>query len=90
MKKITGYEAVHIIVDCEKNDSVDIRCGGPDMLGYDFYVDPDNVNEMIEFIKKELEKQKQPLLNIQKVEHIFREKLWDKKSISECISKGYN
>ena len=32
-----------IVVDCERNDPVDIRCGGPDYLGFDFYVKDEEV-----------------------------------------------
>lgn len=35
-----------ICVDCVKNDPVDISCGGPDYLGFDFYVQKDKVKEM--------------------------------------------
>ena len=39
-----------ISVDCVSNDPVDIRCGGPEFLGFDFYVREENTKEMTKFI----------------------------------------
>ena len=39
-----------IAVDCVHNDPVDIRCGGPLYLGFDFFVKKEETDEMIEYI----------------------------------------
>ena len=89
-KEVTGYEAIHIKVDCEGNDSVDIKCGGPYVLGYDFYVDSDcDMNEMRKFIKSELTKNNQPLMHIIEDGKTIVKKCWTKELISECIKNGY-
>jgi len=43
MKKRTTTECLvrHIDISTEKNDIVDIKCGGPAYLGFDFYIDAD-------------------------------------------------
>lgn len=37
----TQYEVNHWSIDICSNDPVDIRCGGPQTLGFDFYLDAD-------------------------------------------------
>ena len=78
-----------IVVDCERNDIVDIKCGGPHILGYDFYVEDENVNELIEFIKEMLKKYKQPLMRISTIKNVTCTKTWDKENIEKCIKEGY-
>ena len=39
-----------ISVDCVANDPVDIRCGGPEYLGFDFNVRVEQTEEMKKFI----------------------------------------
>jgi hypothetical protein len=91
-KKVTFEvcDAVYISVSCERNDWADIKCGGSPILGYDFYVSPD---EDIKKIKKEIErlcrKHRRGFLGISdtvkkdfKVEH-----LWTVDKIEECIKK---
>jgi len=46
----------YISVDLVPNDRVDIKAGGPPMLGFDFYVLDEERNEMMDFIKQELRK----------------------------------
>lgn len=43
MKKVTRELIVArtIVIDSVENDSVDIKCGGPPWLGFDFTVDAD-------------------------------------------------
>lgn len=43
---------VLLSVDCYENDSVDIRCGGPRYLGFDFTVFSEDVDFALEAIKK--------------------------------------
>ena len=51
-KQITVCDAIFIYVSCERNDWTDIKCGGPAILGYEFYVSPD---EDIEMVKNEID-----------------------------------
>ena len=53
-----------ICVDCVPNDIIDIRCGGPVFLGFDFYVPVKDTLQMIEFIKITLEELHIPLIEI--------------------------
>lgn len=79
-----------IVVDCERNDPVDIRCGGPNYLGFDFYVKDEEVKELKDVILRELSKNKIPCLSIY-VEDEERQnvKVWDEEQIIECIKEGY-
>ena len=78
-------------VNCEPNDSVDIRCGGPPYLGYGFFVADDiSQDEIISFIKQELKKNKQSFMSVSVSQKEVDEKvLWDKELISKCIKNGY-
>ena len=91
MSKIEAYTSKKIIVNCENNDSVDVKCGGPYVLGFDFFVDSDeNTENMIEFIKKELKNEGLPLQSIYCENIIIPVKvLWTKEMISNCIKVGY-
>lgn len=53
-----------ICVDCVKNDPVDISCGGPDYLGFDFYVQKDKVKEMKDFVSTTLSVLEVPVVEI--------------------------
>lgn len=50
-----------IIVDCERNDPVDIRCGGPVTLGFDFFVEDADVEKTLVLIKEQLKENDLPL-----------------------------
>ena len=47
-------DIVRIGVDCTLNDPVDVRCGGPEYLGFDFNVKKEDSSEMLNFIKEAL------------------------------------
>ena len=53
-----------ISVDCVANDPVDIRCGGPEYLGFDFNVRVEQTEEMKKFIAVTLEIFEIPLTNL--------------------------
>ena len=58
-------QAVHINVQCERNDAEDIMCGGPLMLGYSFYVPKDErLSEYKDFIRECLQKYNRPYVNM--------------------------
>ena len=77
-----------IIVDCERNDPIDIRCGGPITLGFDFFVKDEETDDMISFIREELKKNNRPLMAIN---HFACGVItpWTKEMISQCIKEGY-
>ncbi len=80
-----------IVVNCERNDFTDIKCGGPHVLGFDFYIDADlDIDEIVKHIKSKLKENGLPLLRIEFGKDAIEEKyLWTKEKISECIDKGY-
>lgn len=89
-KQITVCDAIFIDVSCERNDWVDIKCGGPAILGYEFYVSPD---EDIEMVKNEIVKYiKKYHRSFMGISHHVRknfdiQKLWTLERIEECIKK---
>ena len=92
-RKKTPYVGKCVSVDCEHNDSVDVRCGGPNVLGFDFVVDAkEDANSIRRFIQQELKKHKLPLMNI-KVSRsrvkVPKSKLWTRCKIANEIKKGY-
>jgi len=90
-KSIEVCDAVVYNIACERNDSVDIRCGGPATLGYDFGVNPDeNKDEIIKFLRKTLKKYNRPIIGISTT--IQKEfpinYLWTKEKMEECIKNN--
>lgn len=87
--KVNCYK---INVDCQENDSVDIRCGGPLCLGYDFYVAEDKVEEMMDFIKETCTKLHVPIMALYYDKEIIYEKdakkVWTKDKIYKCIENN--
>ncbi len=81
-----------ICVDCEKNDIVDIKCGGPEYLGFDFNVSLSELEELKIFIKSEIEKKGLPIDNIYSYNQNYylpKEKVWTRERIRDCIKQGY-
>lgn len=78
-----------VSVDCAHNDPVDIRCGGPEYLGFDFGVKTENVDEMIKFIKLTLEKFDVPYISVTKatVGTLPANRVWSKHMIVSEILK---
>ena len=76
-------------VDCVTNDPVDIRCGGPEYLGFDFNVREEETEEMKKFITITLETFKIPLANlyVSSTKELEEKDVWDKKRIVEAIQK---
>jgi len=83
------FLGVKISVDCIDNDPVDIRCGGPECLGYDFIVRVEDKEEMMKFIEEAIEEFGLPVQAI----YAWGEKvypiniLWTKEKIIEEIPK---
>ncbi len=76
-------------VDCTKNDPVDIRCGGPTYLGFDFYVKPEQEEEMKQFIIMSLRFFKVPIANIyfSGTIEVPEKDVWTKTRIVKAIKK---
>lgn len=79
-----------ISVDCCHNDPVDIRCGGPEYLGFDFYVDKREVQKMMHFLIVTIEQLHCPLMNISIGEDIVmdEDQVWTKERILASIAKS--
>jgi len=79
-------------VDCVANDPVDIRCGGPEYLGFDFNVREEETEEMKKFIAVTLETLEIPLANLYVYGNpeLEEKNVWDKKRIVEAIQKDAN
>lgn len=79
-----------ISVDSVYNDPVDIRCGGPEYLGFDFFVRENEIKEMSTFIAESLNKYGVPLNGMYVVGDTYllgEEKVWTKERIDECIKR---
>lgn len=78
-------------VNCVVNDPVDVRCGGPQYLGFDFNVLDSKVNYMKIYIKSTLESLSVPFVafTTSSVE-VPEEHLWDEDRIYDCISDQAN
>ena len=81
-----------ISIDCVVNDPVDIRCGGPEYLGFDFNVKEEETEEMKKFIEITLETFGIPLINLyhSKTNLIEEKYVWTKEKIVEEIQKDAN
>jgi hypothetical protein len=87
-RSIIVCDALQIDIGCELNDSVDIRCGGPAVLGYDFYVSSDEDEKNLEtFLKNCLRKYKRNFMSISfSIKENFPVKdLWTREKMEECI-----
>lgn len=80
----------HIAVDCVENDKQDIRMGGPQYIGYDFYVKKEDAKEMKDFILKTLKKFGVPIESIYVAGTVVKEesKVWTKEKIHKCIANN--
>ena len=80
-------ECSSISVNCVANDSVDIRCGGPQFLGFDFFVEKEKAEEMLEFIVITLKAFEVPLKNIyiSGEKELEKKDIWTKERIVESI-----
>lgn len=81
-----------INVDCVENDPVDIRCGGPQFLGFDFNVKEEESEEMQKLISATLEIFKIPLRAIYENEtiEVSGNDVWTKEEIVSCIKDNAN
>ena len=76
-----------VVIDCEQNDWTDIKCGGPQFLGFDFVVDSSENNEDLEkFLRKTLKINGHSCLGI-KIYEMDKPKVWTREEMEECIKK---
>lgn len=76
--------SIKVSIDCIENDSVDIKCGGPLYIGFDFYV---KNKDLIPFIKEMLKKYNCPLINFRVSENSDIPAQWNKRMIEKEIKK---
>lgn len=87
-RTITVCQAVYIGVNCEANDPIDVKCGGPEYLGYDFYISiEENLSIVERNIKQYLIDNKKPFVSIvhNLIEDFNVEDLWSLEKIEKCI-----
>jgi hypothetical protein len=90
-KTIEVCDAKLYSISCERNDPIDIRCGGSAVLGYDFGVSPDeDEKKIIEFLKSCIKKYHRPFIGISvSIQKDFPVKhLWTKERMEECIKNN--
>mgnify|MGYP000901441287 CR=1 FL=1 len=78
-----------ISIDTVPNDPVDIRCGGPQYLGYDFYIEEGEFKGktkkgILKSVKEWMKKEKLPCTNVY-IREILPYKIWTKDMIKDCI-----
>lgn len=92
MKKVTRVlcKLRHICVNVCRNDPVDVKCGGPSVLGFDFYVDAEiRFGKWKRFIEKELEALRVvPCMGIHDygIAELPESSIWTEARIKECIA----
>lgn len=79
-------------VNCVLNDPVDVRCGGPYYLGFDFFVKREETEDMINFIEATLNEFNVPLIGICSYNREIEElnNIWTKEKIYDCIKNDAN
>lgn len=91
MQKVTRELIVArtVIIDSVENDSVDIRCGGPLWLGFDFSVDADeDPEELKTWLREVAAKHGCPIRSIL-IASCTREvqKVWSREEMEHVIAK---
>ena len=76
-----------ISVNCVANDPVDIRCGGPAYLGFDFNVREEQTEELKKFIVATLQSFEVPLKNlyVSGTIKLSEKDVWTKERIVKAI-----
>lgn len=76
-------------IDVTPNDSVDIRCGGPQYLGYDFVVDadlnPQDLKKEIERIFYDLHRSYMRMSISSSTVNVPKNQIWSLEQIFDCI-----
>lgn len=93
MKSVTRklYVVRHVCVNVCRNDAQDMKCGGPPVLGFDFYVDYDEKPvDIREFIKAELAKCDLPCMSIsvsREKQERSKSQVWTRAKMASCIKR---
>jgi len=90
-KTIEVCNAIIIDVSCQLNDSTDIKCGGPPVLGYDFGVSPDeDIKKLKKKVEKWCKKYHRGFMSIRtnKYKDFPVEHLWTPEKIENCIKEN--
>lgn len=85
---MSKVKCVKIAVDCIKNDPVDVRAGGAEILGYDFFVDETEKVQLVGVIKNTINELNLPLMGINVLDEVYslnENDVWRKERIVECI-----
>lgn len=87
MKKVEAIQAIHISADVKENDRVDIKCGGPQYLGFDFYINPDDKKKALSVVKEEIDKRDFPMSRVYECGTVLIEEknVWTIEKIIKCI-----
>lgn len=94
MKEVTRTLVVGrtINIDTEENDPVDIRCGGPRWLGFDFTVDAEeDIKDLEVFIKKCFQDNNRYYHNIcisSSTVEVPKTQIWSRAKIKRCIKEN--
>ncbi len=82
-------DVAKIAVDCTENDPVDINCGGPEILGYDFFVRESEAEEKMMFIRSIIAELNIPLKDVYIVEFdkLSEDQLFSNEDIRKCIER---
>ena len=79
-----------ISVDCIHNDPVDVRAGGAEILGYDFFVDANDAERLVTVIEGAITELKLPLMGISILDkgrlQLDKEQVWTDERILQCIA----
>ena len=85
-----NFKCKKISVDSVVNDPVDVRAGGPEYLGFDFFVKESELKEMAVFISDTLNEYGVPLENMcvsDKSLLLSEDKVWTKDKIKKCVCR---
>lgn len=88
-REIEQVEALHLNVAVADNTRQDRLLGGPSTVGFDFYVDPEQVADLRRLIEVEVGKLELPYCQIHEEDRrwIQPHQLWDAEKIAVCIQK---
>ena len=83
------FKCAKIGVDCTKNDPVDYKAGGPEWLGFDFFVKAQEAADIMEYISSVLASLNIPELEIYISDfyNLSETAIWTKERIYETIKK---
>ena len=74
-------------VDCVANDPIEIKNGGPDMIGFDFFVEENAYNDMLNYVVSVLDEFDVPFKTIYSCGkyRLSQDEVWNKDMIRNCI-----